>query len=276
MPELPEVETVCRGLAETLKGRQLIRVITRRPDLRFPLPNDLGQRLTGHRIQAVTRRAKFILIEFESSDVLLSHLGMSGRFRIYQTSPPPEDRHDHVIFETNTGAVIRYNDPRRFGFMDLANRANLTTNKFLAGLGPEPLEHTFTPDIFITHVKNKKTTLKEALMNQHVVAGLGNIYACEVLFVARLSPRRRVGTVGSKRAAALVNAIKTVLTDAISKGGSSLRDHRQTNGELGYFQHAFKVYGRANEACPRCGPRYPIKQLQQSGRSTFFCPNCQR
>ena len=276
MPELPEVETVCRGLAEALKGRQLVRIITRRPDLRFPLPNDLGQRLTGHRIQAVKRRAKFILIEFKTSDVLLSHLGMSGRFRIYHTAPPPEDRHDHVIFETNTGAVIRYNDPRRFGFMVLTNRANLTTNRFLADLGPEPLEHTFTPDIFISHIKNKKAPLKAALLNQHVVAGLGNIYACEALFIARLSPRRTAGTVGPKRAAALVDAIKTVLVDAISKGGSSLRDHRQTNGELGYFQHAFKVYGRENEACPRCGPGHPIKRLLQSGRSTFFCPHCQR
>ena len=207
MPELPEVETVCRGLAETLTGRRLIRVMARRPNLRFPIPNDLGQRLTGHRIQAVKRRAKFILIEFATSDVLLSHLGMSGRFRIYHTAPPSEDTHDHVIFETDTDAVIRYNDPRRFGFLVLTNRPGLATNRFLSDLGPEPLEHTFTPDIFIARVKNKKAPLKAVLLNQHVVAGLGNIYACEALFIARLSPRRTAGTVGPKRAAALVDAM---------------------------------------------------------------------
>ena len=153
---------------------------------------------------------------------------------------------------------------------------NLTKHKFIADLGPEPLEHNFTPDIFVTHIKNKKAPLKAALLNQRVVAGLGNIYACEALFMARLSPSRTAASVGPKRAKALVDAIKTVLVDAISMGGSSLRDHRQTNGELGYFQHAFKVYGRENEACPRCGPEHPIKRMVQSGRSTFFCPHCQR
>ncbi|MBM08268.1 MAG: DNA-formamidopyrimidine glycosylase [Magnetovibrio sp.] len=276
MPELPEVETVCRGLAEALIGRKLVRVIANRPNLRFPLPNDLGQRLIGNSISAVKRRAKFILIEMRTSDVLIAHLGMSGRFRIYQNTPPPENTHDHVIFETESGSVIRYNDPRRFGFFDLTSRDDLAENRFLSDLGPEPLENTFTPDVFIKHIKSRKTSLKAALLDQHIVAGLGNIYACEALFMARLSPRRKTHTVGPKRATALVDAIKTVLANAIAQGGSSLRDHRKTNGELGYFQHTLQVYGQENKACPRCGIGYQITRINQSGRSTFFCPHCQR
>ena len=276
MPELPEVETVCRGLAPVLEGRKFVRVVARRPDLRFPLPDGFGQRLTGRRIETVRRRAKFMLVELDSADVMIGHLGMSGRFRVYEDSPPPEDTHDHVIFQTDAGAVIRYNDPRRFGFLDLTDRPSLAENKFLADLGPEPLDSAFTPEVLAERLKGKTAPLKAALLDQRVVAGLGNIYVCEALHISGLSPKRKARTVGPARANALVDAIKTVLTHAISSGGSSLKDHRQTNGELGYFQHAFRIYGREDKACKRCGPEYPVKRLIQSGRSTFYCPHCQR
>ena len=276
MPELPEVETVCRGLAPVLEGRKFVRVVARRPDLRFPLPDGFGQRLTGRRIETVQRRAKFMLVELDSADVMIGHLGMSGRFRVYEDSPPPEDTHDHVIFQTDAGAVIRYNDPRRFGFLDLTDRPSLAENKFLADLGPEPLDSAFTPEVLAERLKGKAAPLKAALLDQRVVAGLGNIYVCEALHISGLSPKRKAHTVGPARANALVDAIKTVLTHAISSGGSSLKDHRQTNGELGYFQHAFRIYGREDKACKRCGPEYPVKRLIQSGRSTFYCPHCQR
>lgn len=276
MPELPEVETVCRGLAPVLEGRKFVRVVARRPDLRFPLPDGFGQRLTGRRIETVRRRAKFMLVELDNADVMIGHLGMSGRFRVYEDNPPPEDTHDHVIFKTDAGAVIRYNDPRRFGFLDLTDRPGLAENKFLANLGPEPLDSAFTPEVLAERLKGKAAPLKAALLDQRVVAGLGNIYVCEALHMSGLSPKRKAHTVGPARADALVDAIKTVLTHAISSGGSSLKDHRQTNGELGYFQHAFRIYGREDKACKRCGSAHPVKRLIQSGRSTFYCPHCQR
>lgn len=276
MPELPEVETVCRGLAPVLEGRRLARVIARRPDLRFALPDDFGQRLTGRRVESVTRRAKFMLITLDNDDVVIGHLGMSGRVRIFEPPPPPEERHDHVIFETDAGAVIRYNDPRRFGFFDLTDTAALPGHRFLAGLGPEPLDPAFDADALAGALAGKAAPLKAALLDQRVVAGLGNIYVCEALHLAGLSPRRKARTVGAGRAGKLVRAVKTVLEKAIAAGGSSLRDHRQPSGELGYFQHDFSVYGRAGEACRRCGPAHPVRRLAQSGRSTFFCPHCQR
>jgi formamidopyrimidine-DNA glycosylase len=276
MPELPEVETVRRGLARVLEGRRLARVITRRPDLRFALPDGFGQRLTGRHVETVGRRAKYLLITLDDDTVLIGHLGMSGRFRIYDAEPPPpEEAHDHVIFETDAGAVIRYNDPRRFGFMDLTDTAGMAENRFLAGLGPEPLDPAFNAEGLLARLGGKTAPLKAALLDQRVVAGLGNIYVCEALHMAGLSPRRKARSVGAGRADKLVKAIKAVLERAIAAGGSSLRDHRQPNGELGYFQHDFQVYGREGEACHRCGPAYPVKRVVQSGRSTFFCPHCQ-
>ncbi len=276
MPELPEVETVRCGLAPVLEGARLKRVITRRPDLRFPLPDGFGQRLTGRRVSAVRRRAKYLLIEIDDASIVLAHLGMSGRFRIFENPPPPEEPHDHVIFETDTGTTIRFNDPRRFGFMDIIDADGQADNKFLAGLGPEPLDPTFDAAALSIRLEGKAAPLKAALLDQRVVAGLGNIYVCEALHRARLSPRRKSRTIGPARAVRLVGAIKEVLETAIAAGGSSLRDHRQTNGELGYFQHAFQVYGREGEACRSCGPNHPIQRIVQSGRSTFYCPHCQR
>jgi formamidopyrimidine-DNA glycosylase len=277
MPELPEVETVCRGLRPVLEGHRLERVIARRPDLRFPLPDGFGQRLTGRRVTRVGRRAKFMLITLDDGWVVIGHLGMSGRMRIFDKPPlPPEEPHDHVILETDAGAVIRFNDPRRFGFLDLVEEAALAENRFLAGLGPEPLDAAFDAAELARRLAGKAAPLKAALLDQRVVAGLGNIYVSEALHMAGLSPKRKAGTVGRARAGRLVDAIKTVLERAIAAGGSSLRDHRQTNGELGYFQHDFQVYGREGEACPRCGLPHAVKRLVQSGRSTFFCSHCQR
>ncbi len=277
MPELPEVETVCRGLRPVLEGHRLERVIARRPDLRFPLPDGFGQRLTGRRVTRVGRRAKFMLITLDDGWVVIGHLGMSGRMRIFDKPPlPPEEPHDHVILETDTGAVIRFNDPRRFGFLDLVEEAALAENRFLAGLGPEPLDAAFDALELARRLAGKATPLKAALLDQRVVAGLGNIYVSEALHMAGLSPKRTAGTVGPARAGRLVEAIKAVLERAIAAGGSSLRDHRQTNGELGYFQHDFQVYGREGEACPRCSRAHAVKRLVQSGRSTFFCSHCQR
>ncbi|MAH84417.1 MAG: DNA-formamidopyrimidine glycosylase [Rhodospirillaceae bacterium TMED8] len=276
MPELPEVETVCRGLQDTITGSRLEKVIARRSDLRLPLPEDFGQRLTGRTISSVARRAKFILISLDNDSVLIGHLGMSGRIRIFNSTPPPEERHDHVIFETNSGVTIRFNDPRRFGFLDIVDGSYLNTHRYLKNLGPEPLDDAFDGSLLIYRLAKKMTSLKAALLDQRIVAGLGNIYVCEALHLAGLSPRRRAGTVGTLRAARLSDGIKLVLKRAIQAGGSSLRDHRQPNGELGYFQHNFQVYNREGEDCIKCGSGYLVKRIVQSGRSTFFCSHCQR
>lgn len=280
MPELPEVETVCRGLAPALEGKRLHRVIARRPDLRFPLPDGFGQRLTGQRVRCVSRRAKYILVHTEDGTVLIWHLGMSGRVLIYTNAdhelPPPEQRHDHVIFETDDHTVVRFNDTRRFGFMDLVDEAHLATHPMIARLGPEPLDDSFNAQTLGQRLKGKRTPIKAALLDQGVVSGLGNIYVSEALFRAGISPRRSSHTVQGKRVERLVPAIKQVLRDAIQAGGSSLRDHRQTNGELGYFQHRFAVYDKAGSPCPNQGCNGEIQQIVQSGRSTYFCPKCQR
>jgi len=276
MPELPEVETVRRGLAAVLEGHRLTRVICRRPDLRFPLPDGFGQLLTGRRVTAVRRRAKFLLIDMEDDTVLMAHLGMSGRFSIFAAPPPPEEPHDHVIIETSAGNTIRYNDPRRFGFMDLTTKAEASDHVMLAKLGPEPVSPGIGGPELAARLKGRKTPIKAALLDQTVVAGIGNIYACEALHQAGLSPKRLARTVQGGRADRLSAAICDVLERAIDAGGSSLRDHRQPSGELGYFQHSFLAYGRENEACPCCGPKQTIRRIVQAGRSTFYCSGCQR
>lgn len=280
MPELPEVETVCRGLAPVLEGRQLQRVIARRPDLRFPLPDGFGQRLTGQHVKSVTRRAKYILVTTDDGTILIWHLGMSGRVLIYTDTdrdPPPEEQaHDHIILETDGNATIRFNDARRFGFMDLVDADALESHPMIERLGPEPLDEAFDAAVLADRLKGKRTPIKAALLDQGVVAGLGNIYVSECLFRAGISPRRSAHTVQGNRARKLIPAIKDVLGEAIAAGGSSLRDHRQTNGELGYFQHRFAVYGKAGEPCPNKGCPAHVQQIVQSGRSTFFCPKCQR
>ena len=280
MPELPEVETVCRGLAARLVGRRFRRVIQRRKDLRFPLPARFAARLEGRRVERIARRAKYMLFHLDDGMVMLGHLGMTGRMLISTAVPEELEAHDHLIFETDDGTVVRFNDARRFGCFDLVSGNRLPKHRLLAGLGPEPLDDAFTGPVLAAALKGKKTPIKAAILDQRVVAGVGNIYASEALFRAGLSPRRLARTVQGNRANALAQAIKEVLTEAISAGGSSLRDFVQTDGELGYFQHRWAVYEREGIACPGCHCAFEktggIKRLAQSGRSTFYCPRRQR
>ena len=276
MPELPEVETVRRGLVPVLEGSRIVRVQARRPDLRRPLPDDFVGRIEGRRVLSCGRRGKYLLIHLDDGQVLIVHLGMSGRIMIFRDSAPPLDTHDHVIFETGGGVTIRYNDQRRFGMMALAPAEALEAHPLLAGLGPEPLGNAFAGPLLAQRLAHRSSPLKSALMDQSVVAGLGNIYVCESLFRAGLSPKRRAGTVGPVRARRLASAIRQVLGEAIEAGGSSLRDHRRPSGELGYFQHTFAVYGREGKPCPGCECGGAVRRIVQSGRSTFYCPLRQR
>jgi formamidopyrimidine-DNA glycosylase len=292
MPELPEVETVRRGLAPAMEGASFLSVEARRKDLRWPLPDGFPHRLIGTEVQHLRRRAKYLLAELSSGDVLLMHLGMSGSFRVMDgaalrgtadTYDPRSRRtnHDHVVFRMSSGATITFNDPRRFGFMLLVPRAQLAAHPLMQ-MGPEPLDPAFNARTLARACAGKSTSLKAALLDQKVVAGLGNIYVCEALNRARLSPQRKASTLatGSGRptppAERLVRAIKEVLRAAIVAGGSSLRDHRRTNGEIGDFQHGFRVYDRAGVRCPTRGCRGKVQRTVQNGRSTFYCPVCQR
>ncbi|MEK9672153.1 MAG: bifunctional DNA-formamidopyrimidine glycosylase/DNA-(apurinic or apyrimidinic site) lyase [Rhodospirillaceae bacterium] len=274
MPELPEVETVRRGLLPKMQGRRLARVVARRPDLRFPLPYDFGQRLTGASVKDIRRRAKYLLFDLDTGETLMAHLGMSGSFRMADAPFPPE-KHDHVIFTLDDGAEVHFNDPRRFGFMDLFSGDD-GAHAVLKDLGPEPLGGDFDGPTLAMALKGRKTPIKAALLDQRVVAGLGNIYVSESLFRAGISPRRGAHTVQGGRAEKLAAAVKDVLRAAIKSGGSSLRDHIRPDGELGYFQHSFDVYGRAGEKCRDCDCGGAIQQIVQAGRSTFFCPHRQR
>jgi len=292
MPELPEVETVRRGLAPAMEGARLLKVEVRDRRLRWPLAKDFEKRLTGKTVQGLGRRAKYLLADLSSGDVLLMHLGMSGSFRVGQDAKPgvyyheksKSTAHDHVVFHMSNGATVTFNDPRRFGSMKLVPRAKIEHEPLLRALGPEPLGNEFDAAMLAKACADKKTSLKAALLDQRVVAGLGNIYVCEALFRARLSPNRMASTIASRngrpnaRAQALVDAIKSVLQDAIAAGGSSLRDHRRTDGALGDFQHNFRVYDREGEPCPDCKGRRKttIKRIVQNGRSTFYCPSCQK
>ena len=276
MPELPEVETVCRGLRETLTGRCLTRVVHRRADLRKPLPKAFARRLGGSRVREIGRRGKYILVRFEGDLVLILHLGMSGRLLIGPDSPDALGPHDHVVFHTDDGQRIVFRDPRRFGLMDLVRAERLDGHPLLRELGPEPLDPGFTPALLAARLAGRKTPIKAALLDQRIVAGLGNIYACEALFRARLSPRRRAASVAGRRAERLAAAIRGVLVEAIDAGGSSLRDYVRTDGELGYFQHRFAVYDREGDGCPGCACRTGVLRIGQGGRSTFYCPLHQR
>lgn len=284
MPELPEVETVCRGLARVLEGRRLVRVEARRPDLRFPLPDGFAGRVEGRTVARIRRRAKYMLFELDDGQVLIGHLGMSGRMRIMEGTTEPLEAHDHLIFSTDDGTTVYFNDARRFGYFDLADGAALDAHKYFAGLGPEPLGNDFNGPALAAALKGKKTPIKAALLDQRVVAGVGNIYACEALHRAGISPRRLAKTVQGGRAERLAAAVRTVLSDAIAAGGSSLRDYVQPDGELGYFQHAWRVYGREGEPCRGSDAAIaaaipcdaPVRRLMQSGRSTFYCSVCQR
>ena len=279
MPELPEVETVMRGLRPALEGKVIARALVHRPDLRFPLPPGLARRLTGARVLGFRRRGKYILMRLEGGDSLLVHLGMSGRMVIGHAGSNAETAHEHIVLETADGARIGFVDPRRFGSVDLVRTSDEERHKLLAGMGPEQLEDDFTVASLAAALGGKKTPIKAALLDQRVVAGLGNIYVCEALFRAGISPQRLAQTIPGARAARLVPAIKDTLREAIAAGGSSLRDYVQPDGELGYFQHAWKVYGREGERCENC-PGPPgcagIRRIVQSGRSTFYCPRTQR
>ena len=283
MPELPEVETVRRGLAPVMEGQVMTNVEVNRPDLRWPFPDRMAERLTGARVLQLRRRSKYLLGDLDSGETLLIHLGMSGRMtvsgdrlgRFVHEHPAPE-KHDHVIFHMGNGARITFNDPRRFGAMDLMPTAGAEAHKLLSVLGPEPLGNDFHEGYLVAAFQGKNTPVKSALLDQGIVAGLGNIYVCEALFRSGISPLRKAGRIAAPRVAALVPAIRDVLERAIAAGGSSLKDFRQADGELGYFQHAFDVYGREGAPChsPDCSET--IRRTVQSGRSTFYCPSCQR
>ena len=279
MPELPEVETVRRGLQPHLLGRRIARVDQRRPDLRWPMPLDLVQVLTGARVTDLRRRSKYILADLDRDATLLMHLGMSGRMRIegeglgqfhHDASILPQ--HDHLVLTTEDGTRITLNDARRFGAVDLVRGDG---HPLLAALGPEPLDEDFTPARLAVALAGRRTPIKAALLDQRTVAGLGNIYVCEALFRAGIHPGRAAGRIGTDRIARLHGAIREVLVQAIEAGGSSLRDHRQTSGELGYFQHSFRVYGREGQPCLRPGCTGTVRRIAQGGRSTWYCPACQ-
>lgn len=275
MPELPEVETIRRGLALKMTGRRIVRAELRRPDLRRPFPPLLGQRLNGARVGNLGRRGKYLLIELDDDGTLLLHLGMSGRI-VASGDNAPDAKHDHVVLGLDDGTVVRFNDPRRFGLMDYIRRGEETQHPLLAGMGPEPLADGFDGNYLAGALAGKLTPIKAALLDQRIVAGLGNIYVCEALYRAGLSPRRLAGTIAAARAARLAEAIKSVLGEAIEAGGSSLRDYVQADGELGYFQHRWAVYGKEGEPCPACTCAEGVRRIVQSGRSTFFCAKCQR
>jgi formamidopyrimidine-DNA glycosylase len=282
MPELPEVETVRRGLEPILVGNAFARVEQRRPDLRFPLPQRFGERLSGRKVKALDRRAKYLLARLDGGEVLVMHLGMTGRFSINGVAKVPPPKHEHIVFHLGDGTRVRYSDTRRFGYMDLIPSKSLDSHALFKGLGVEPLSAGFTPEWFAGRLKGKATSIKAALLDQRLIAGLGNIYVCEALFRAGISPLRLAGTLASKSGApakqteALVVAIKAVLEDAIRAGGSSLRDYKRADGRLGRFQHRFRVYGRAGKPCAKKGCGGTVRRIVQGGRSTFYCPTCQR
>ncbi|HET7408659.1 MAG TPA: bifunctional DNA-formamidopyrimidine glycosylase/DNA-(apurinic or apyrimidinic site) lyase [Paracoccaceae bacterium] len=321
MPELPEVETVRRGLEPVLSGRVLARVEQRRPDLRWPLPERFAERLTGRRVDGVGRRSKWLLVGLDDGETWMVHLGMSGRVLVSANSSPltplrsgggdaggnlgvpaagagaaavavavetgvvlgdhvydagKNAKHDHVVVTTDRGVTVTYNDARRFGAMDLWPTADLASHPHLAGLGPEPLGNAFHGDALAAALKGRQSPVKAALMDQKTVAGLGNIYVCEALHRAGIHPTRIAATISRPRVERLTTEIRATLIEAIAAGGSSLRDYRHTDGELGYFQHSFRVYDREGEPCPTPGCSGTVRRIVQSGRSTFYCPRCQR
>ncbi len=289
MPELPEVETVRRGLEPAMAGKFITRADIRRPDLRWPFPERMAERLTGAKVERLRRRAKYILGDLSTGETLLIHLGMSGRMLVAQPtdgcwqasgefhhSHPAAEKHDHVVLDMDDGTRVTFNDARRFGMMDLTPTGQIDQHKLLQTLGPEPLGNTFDEDYLQAKLKGKNTPVKSALLDQRIVAGLGNIYVCEALYRARISPLAKAGKLSSKRASALVPVIRQVLAEAIESGGSSLRDYHQVDGELGYFQHSFSVYDREGAPCNTPDCTEIILRIVQSGRSSFYCPRCQR
>jgi formamidopyrimidine-DNA glycosylase len=286
MPELPEVETVRRGIAPVLEGQRLRRVEARRPDLRFPFPEGFVQRLTGAEIVALRRRAKYLLAELDRGETLVMHLGMSGRFEIalpegavrpgeFHYAADPDPKHAHVVFETQAGGRVTYYDPRRFGFMGLIETGGLDQHPWFAAMGPEPLSQDFGPDRLIDMFRGRIQGPKTLLLDQRVVAGLGNIYVCEALNRSRISPFRPAGEIKAARLNLLATTVKDVLAEAIEAGGSTLKDFAAADGALGYFQHRFRAYDRLGQPCANPGCKGTIHREVQAGRSTFFCPTCQ-
>ena len=297
MPELPEVETVLRGLEPVLAGRLLARVENRRADLRFALPDNFAERLTGTTVVSLSRRAKYLIAELSSGETLVMHLGMTGRFTvsktietsglsemigIYDRDTGVHGKHDHIVFHTGNGHIVTYNDPRRFGFMLLVKSADLDAHPMFAGMGAEPLGQSFDAVYLAARARGKKVNLKSLLMDQRVVAGLGNIYVCEALYCAALSPLRAAKSLCARngqahaRSEKLVATVKLVLRDAIKAGGSTLRDYRHADGGSGLYQKTFRAYDRAGEPCLRPGCNGVVKRIVQTGRSTFYCPKCQK
>lgn len=294
MPELPEVETVRLGLKPALEGRTILEAVTRRGDLRVPFPPRFAERLKGHKVERLRRRAKYIIAELDDGESLVLHLGMSGRISVYAegrrkrlgdyvyNAAPPDaglGKHDHVVIETDAPAKIVFNDHRRFGLMTLIPTRTLLADKLFKDLGVEPLSPAFGAGFLARAFEDKKTSVKAALLDQRVVAGLGNIYVCEALFLSHISPKRRAGSISKDQIAALVKAIKKVLREAIAAGGSTLRDHAQATGDPGAFQHHFRVYGREGRPCrdgAKSGCKGTVKRIVQGGRSTFYCPSCQK
>ncbi len=276
MPELPEVETVRRGLLPVMEGQKIIHADIRREGLRWPFPERMAARLNGARVLGLRRRSKYILADLSTDETLIIHLGMSGRMLISAENHAEIAKHDHVVFDLENGARITFNDTRRFGMMDLCATNKVTQHRMIAGLGPEPLSNDFSEPVLVAALKGRNMPIKSALLDQKIVAGLGNIYVCEVLFRAKVNPLQKAGKIPANRVGELVPHIRQVLDEAINSGGSSLKDYRQADGELGYFQHAFRVYGREGLPCTEIGCDGQIVRIVQSGRSTFYCAQCQR
>ncbi len=281
MPELPEVETVMRGLSPVLCDNKIKKIDLHRPNLRIPFPKNMQRQLSNKKIISLQRRAKYIFVLFDGGKILVIHLGMSGRILIIPHNEQYElQKHDHMVLTMNSGDQIVYNDPRRFGMVFIVEEDELETHKIFSRLGPEPLSNNFSAAYLIETLKSKNTSIKQALLDQHVVVGVGNIYACEALYQSKINPTAKASSIKGKKADSLVRAIRDVLTRAIKAGGSTLKDYRHADGELGYFQHSFTVYGQDGEACPDCDCNIAktggVKRMVQSGRSTFYCPRQQK
>lgn len=283
MPELPEVETVRRGLAPSMQGQVITHAQVNRKDLRWPFPERMAERLTGAKVTGLRRRSKYILIDLDTTETLIVHLGMSGRMTVsgdplgqFVSNHPAKDKHDHVVFDMSSGARVTFNDARRFGAMDLAETSTLEDHWLIQKLGPEPLGNEFDGPYLVSQLERRKSPIKTALLDQRIVSGLGNIYVCEVLFRAGINPKRLSNALSEPEVLTLIPIIRDVLNEAIEAGGSSLKDYRQADGELGYFQHAFAVYDREDQSCTKQDCDGTISRFAQSGRSTFYCPQCQR
>jgi formamidopyrimidine-DNA glycosylase len=287
MPELPEVETVRRGLVPAMEGKRILHVETRRKDLRFPFPANFAERISGARMKHLGRRAKYLVGELSTGEALIMHLGMTGRFTVSGPQPKrkpgkfhhgaergEDEKHDHVVFDMQGGVKVVFNDARRFGFMDLWPAGELEDYPGFDGLGPEPISNQFSAAYLEEAFEGKKAPVKAALLDQRVVAGLGNIYVSEALFRAGINPKKLAGAIKADKLARLAVEVRNVINEAIKAGGSTISDFATTDGELGYFQHRFRVYDKAGKPCPTCGK--PIKRLVQAGRSTFYCASCQR